>query len=267
MAMTSVYDERDPDDLVLEDLFHRVPGAVKTLQFNLQGLPAAPDPQVFDTLGIVYRAFSEDVPSYKRPEVLNFFIEKVRQSEYRASTVLVFVRFELNKQLVCSAVNAYLRYRQASASSAFAAVEEIIALIRNNQVANRGAVFSGLACFGDRRVNAIARTVRDCLSPEDVRVFAESVYNPLNLAALEFCIEWLLSTVDKKDFAVAAQVSFALSAMVVKNKDQVVYNTEYSFGPYAFPHVIESPTCSFETWRENIAPLLAGTSGSRETCL
>ena len=258
--MIAAHDEQiDPivDLLDLSNLFdNNVPNSVNSLLYNLHRLDDDLDSTLYETIEIVYQAFREDVDDEQRKLVFRIVREEVETAQLIPASILAFIRFESNHQLLCSAVWSYLKNRGVSSKNPFMATHDIVSVLTGHDVVNRGAVYASLICFGDRRVCAIARTIRDSISPGEARAFADTIAKPLNRTTIEFCIEWLTNLVARNRFEVAIPVAFALSAMIVKDSTLVVRDTEYNFGAFGFSSFINHPDIEFQALLVELMPIL-----------
>ena len=221
----------------------------------------------YQTLGIVYMAFVAEVSDAQRKIVFRTVLEKVEEAEFDTGLVLAFIRYEPNHQLVCAAVWTYLQHRRASLEDPFRAVSEIVSILTRQDVVNRGAAYAALIFFGDRRVCSIARSIRDSITPTEARALVTTVTSPLHRATIEFCLEWLVKLVGRNQFDVAIPVSFAISAMIVRDSTLLVCDKEYNFGPYGFSSFTDFPDIDLKDFRVELNPILKVLSEWNEPAL
>jgi len=245
------------DQIDLLELFDNdIPNSVNSLLYNLHRLDDDLDSALYGTIGVVYKAFVEDVGDEQREKVFRSVLEEIEVSELDPTTILAFIRFEPNHPLVCSAVWSYLKNRVVSFKNPFVATQHIVSVLTEHDVVNRGAVYAGLVCFGDRRVCAVARTIRDSISPAEARAFATAVTSPLNRTTIVFCIEWVVKLVNRNQFEAAIPIVLALSAMIVRDSTLDVRDTEYNFGPFGFSSFINHPGIEFQDLLLELMPIL-----------
>ncbi len=266
------------EDVDLRLLFpEKIPNSVSSLIYNLRQLSSSLDQNLdtttaqaflIDTIGIVYQAVVLELDEAARRTVFQFIVQRVAAAEDDAAALLVFVRFEPSHHLACQATWAYLKSRQASFDNPMAATRDLTKLLTEGEVLNRGAVFAGLVCFGDRRICSIARTIRNILSPAEVRSFALAVtLGPLHLPSIEFCLTWLVDLVNRRQFEVAIPLASAMSAMVVKDSALLVHENDYNFGPFGFGSATSYRKIRFSDLLVELSPILDSLSHTGNTAL
>ncbi len=72
-----------------------------------------------------------------------------------------------------------------------AGMEHLGSLLLKGNVENRGAVFGGLLCLGDRRAHPWLLRVRDTLAVNEVDQFSRTATGLLSSAAIEFVLDWM----------------------------------------------------------------------------
>lgn len=243
--------------LELDEIFSgAVPGSLGSLIYNLRHLTEASDPFLWQSIKIIYRAFAEDVDDDLRKSVFLYLVQEVEASELSAEVILTLVQFETNHLLVNKAVGAYLQHKRVPFEDPFAAARRILALLEERTVANPGAAFAGLVCFGDRRICAVLRSARDSITLEEARAFSRAAAGPLQRATIEFCVEWLIDLMRFNEYEIAIQVAYALSSMVINDSTLLVHDIHYNFGPYGFSHSKAFPEITFNELLEELAPLI-----------
>lgn len=247
----------------LGDVFPKsIPESVESLLYNLEQLHERSSPLLLETIKIVYKAFMDDVDDVERKSLFLYVVQEVQVGSARPESIIPFIRYETNHQLVTRAIWAYLQNKRSSFEDPFSATCDILDLLGRKRVANRGAVFAGLVCFGDRRVCAVLRTVRHTLSLPEIRAFAHAATGPLHRSTIEFCTEWLVELVDTEQYDIAIQVASALSSMVINDSTLLVHDTRFNFGPYAFLHSTIFPDIAFDDLLVELEPLLDTLSES-----
>ncbi len=233
-----------------------LPPSLESLSYHFSTINRDTDSALFRTLRIVYQAFVSECTPDQRLVFLTHTIERVESVVQDPAALKVFIQFEPDQQIVCLAVWAYLQHRKARFDNPFVAAGEIAGIFVDGDPVNRGAVFAALVCFGDRRVCALARTIKGNITAADARSFALAVSTPLNRVTLEFCLTWLLELVRRKDFEIAIPVSSALSAMIVKDASLMIHHDQYNFGPYAFPSATNYPSVRLGEFLVELSPIL-----------
>ncbi len=69
-------------------------------------------------------------------------------------------------------------------------VVELECLLRNRTPENIGAVFGGVACFGDRRVRPMLEATKNYLTVEEVGVASRCVTGLATIETLDFWLSW-----------------------------------------------------------------------------
>ena len=245
------------ETVALNDLFSgQLPVTVKSLTYNLNQLDSDINNPLLDTVEIIYAALTRELNSRQRKLFFSYIVQEVENQRTNASALLVFCRFEPDQHIVCQAVWSYLLNRKTTFEAPMLAVEELLSLLSDYSVNNRGALYAGLVCFGDRRVCAAARMIRHTISAEDAKGFSSAVTAPLHRATLDFCLYWLMDLLMEKDFEMAMHVAYALSSMVIKDDVMVVHDREHHFGPFAFRASQALPEVSWQSWLQEYAPVL-----------
>jgi len=256
------------ESVALSDLFgSRVPVSASSLVFNLARLNGDIDDPLFGTIEIVYQALTRDLNNRQRKLFFNFIVQEVECQRLSATSLLTFVRFEADQHIVCQAVWSYLLNRRPPINRTMLATEELLNVIAEPVVANPGAVYAGLVCFGDRKVCAAARMIRHTISAADARDFAAAVTTPLHRATMDFCIYWLVDLLTNKQYDTAMQVAYALSGMVIKDTAHMIYDREQQFGPLAFKAAKLLPETSWNDWLIEYAPILDTLSMVRKPAI
>lgn len=250
-------DNADSDAADLSAIFDNdIPTCVQSLLYNLRQLNKQSDTLFFNTVGIIYLAFVKEIDYKQRVAVFRAMIIEVENAELDTRAILAFLCNEPHGFLVRQAVSAYLQYKYAPLDEPFVATQDIISIIKKNGIANRGAAFAGLITFNDRRVCAVARTIRDTLSQSDIKSFSQVISGPLKRSTLEFCLIWLVDLVDSKQEEKAAEVAFALAVMVVANSTTPIHDIQFNFGPFGFPNMSRYPDIEFTELVTEFTPIL-----------
>ncbi len=245
------------DSVALQDLFgSKIPVSVKSFVYNLAKLGAELNDPHLDTVEIIYSAVVRELNYRQRKLLFSFVVQEVEFQRLNAASLLVFSRFEPNHYIVCQSVWSYLLNRQAPLDNPMLATQELLAVMNEYQPLNRGAFFAGLVCFGDRKVCAAARMIRHSITGNESRDFSTAVTAPLQRATLDFCLGWLVELVNNNKHEVAMQVAYALSSIVIKDSDAVVYDRDQQFGPYAFKASTTLPETSWNDWLIEYSPIL-----------
>ena len=239
-----------------------IPVSARSLFANLDVYDEDTAPSLLDTISIVYQAFVAEVPDEDRQQVFQYVLKKIQTGELDAATIAIFIRHEPNHYLARSAVTTYLLRKTVDDSTPFSATEQVVSILMDDEIANRGAVYAGLVCFGDRRVCSIARTIRDTITPAEMRAFAVSVPSPLHRTSIEFCISWLTELVTNKKFEMAIPVASALSSMVIKDSTLIVHDVVHNFGPFGFSSDTIAPNIPYEDLLMELTPILDSLSES-----
>lgn len=248
----------------LGDIFPgKVPDSVETLLYNVAQLNSRSDPQLLATIKVIYKAFMAEVDDAQRKSLFLYLVQQVQSANERSDVILPFIQFETNHHLVTKAVWAYLQCRRSSFEDPFSAICDILELLARKRITNRGAVFAGLVCFGDRRVCAVLRTVRHTITIAEARAFAHAATGPLHRPTIEFCAEWLIDLVDAEQYEIAIQIASALSAMVINDSTLLVHDSAFNFGPYAFSHSTSFPDSNFDDLLDELSPILETLADSR----
>ena len=230
--------------------------SVGSLLYLLQQLNGDSNPPLDQTISIVYKTFMQEVDDDRRLPLFQYLVQQVESCAMNPDVILAIVKFETNHFLVNRATGAFIKHKQASFERPFAAVEIIADLIVSRQVANRGAVFAGLICLGDRRVCAVARSIRDCITVEDARAFSRAAAGPLQASTIEFCMEWMHQLIRDNEFELAIQVAYGLSSLVINDATLMVNDACYNFGPFGFTLGTISPQRPFGELLTELAPLV-----------
>ncbi len=256
----------DPGSLSLDTVV--TSECIQTLIYNLRQLSSVNQPSLLATIEIVYRTFIEEVADRERHQIFLAVVEQVKSADMNPVVLEAFIRHESNHILSSAAVGAYLQMKLAPENNLFAAAEDVIAiLLEPKKPANRGAVYAGLVCFGDRRVCAIARTIRDTITAAEIRAFAVAVSSPLHRSSIEFCLSWLLDLVNRKKFELAIPVASALSSMMIKDSSQLVHDCVQNFGPYAFSSATVAPRQKYSEFLTELGPILDTISKAGQPAL
>lgn len=242
--------------VALADLFgHKIPVSVRSIVFNLGKLADGIDDPLFETIEILYSAVVRDLNNRQRKLFFSYIVQEVESQRLSSTALLAFARYESDQHIVCQAVWSYLLNRQAPLEVPMLATSELLDIFKADPV-NRGALYAGLICFGDRKVCAAARTVRHHVTDYDARDFAAAMTTPLHRATLDFCIYWLLDLLMEKEYDIAMQIAYALSSMVIKDTSLTVHDRDQQFGPYAFKASTPLPETSWKDWLVEYAPIL-----------
>ena len=252
------------EQLSLDEIFSgQIPSTIGPLFFTLGQLSDTENTHLEESVRIIYEAYKREVPDSLRRSVFLYLVQEVESGTLDSAAILAVVRFESNHFLVNRAVAAFLRLKPASFETPFAAISIVLDLIQNNAVVNRGAAFAGLICFGDRRVCAVARTIRENIELEDAREFSRAATGPLQRPTIEFCMEWLLDLMSREHYELAIQVAYALSSMVINDSILVVHDKRYNFGPYCFTLARRDQKISYGDLLDDLSQMIASLAENR----
>ncbi len=241
---------------VTEVYQNEIPDSARCLEYNLNLLNQNSSAQSFDTIRFVYEVYAEEFDVSVRKTLLESTIENVRTIKQDPATLLVFIHYEPDPEIVQLAVSAYLVHRRCSLDNPFLATQDILSFLTNRNVVNRGAVFAGLICFGDRRVCSAVRPIRDSISVAEAREISIAAMGPLHRVTAEFCLTWLLDLANRKQYEVLEHIASAVSSMVVSNTALKVRDTQFNFGPYGFASNQSLPEVTLGDLLAELAPII-----------
>lgn len=199
--------------------------------------------------------FASDTSSVDRRRVYNLLLADVKNHLLPARVLLAYVLFEPNIKLARNATHDYVRYRGCYIPGEFQAVADIVQLVRQGQVENRGAVLAGLVSLKDRRVNAIVRMLRRELSPSDIRDFGRAQEGELCRASVEFCMDWLSELVAAREQESINVICSVLVLMVFHEEQGLV--KDYRDGQrVGFSQLPGYRSEKFEAYFERLEPVL-----------
>ncbi|XOV86636.1 MAG: hypothetical protein ACFHX7_16905 [Pseudomonadota bacterium] len=256
LARAALYSD-SPGILEIEEVFpEKVPKSVEALLTQLRTPGLTPEAAFTPTIEIIYRAFMESVDDESRKLVFLCVVKEVESGGLGAEALLPFCQCETNHHLVNDAVRAFLQHKRGTLEQPMLATAILLDLLAERKFRNVGAAFAGMVCFGDRRVCAVLRTVRDRVAVADTRAFARAVSNPLFLPSIEFCIDWLVDLTDDRNFEKAVHVSSAIASMVVNDSTLLVHQRQSHFGPYCFSQSQSFAPMRFDDLLDELRPML-----------
>lgn len=218
-------------------------------QFDFQGESLHDGPTA-----VTYRRFVKACCVQDREAVYNAVVERIAHGDVKPSSLLAFAAFERYRLLVSRAARDYLRYRPYEIRDEFAGVDEILSIIVHEATKNRGALLAGLVSVGDRRVNAVARTVRSRLNKADIRDFSRVQHPRMLGLTVEFCLDWIAELRDTRDYQVVSDLACALMLMAVHDEHGVVElpanDEEIGFWTRA------RTSLPFSTYYDSVKPLM-----------
>lgn len=136
--------------------------------------------------------FLEKLTAEHRRDAYRVLIDVVRTSPFVCPDGLIpFWLLEPDADLAARAMEDYASLSPVPVADPMAAVREPAELLPSEELGNRGAVFVGLLGLGDRRVTALLRPHRGCLTGQDLAVIADMVPEVVADATVEFMIDWL----------------------------------------------------------------------------
>ncbi|MBV1878338.1 MAG: hypothetical protein KUG79_11900 [Pseudomonadales bacterium] len=254
------------DRIKLNQIFPNSPPSSATcLEYNLCLFNQNSDTLFFDTVKFVYQVFVDQVHLDSRLLFLDLIIQDIKLGEKDASALLIFIHYDSSSNLVSTAVAAYLEYRPSTLEDPFVATEELISILVNRKILNRGAAFAGLVFFGDRRVCSAARTIRGSITAEEANNFASVTTHLIQRSSVEFCLSWLMDLVDSDQPDLCKPIANALSAMVANKPTLRVQDTHYNFGTYGFSSKQRLPEVKLSTFIKELNPVLEILSRSKIT--
>jgi hypothetical protein len=204
----------------------------------------------------VYQKFVEEVEPGSRKWFLEAVVQDVRNAVKGSAALLPFIYYDPDAEIVRPAVFAYLKLRQSSLENPLIAIEDILSFLTHRDLMNKGAVYAGLICFGDRRVCSAARGVRDLISAEEARSFSLAVAGPLQRATAEFCLTWLVDLSIRKQYEILVNVASAVSSMVAEDPVMRIRDTQFNFGPFGFVSNQTLPEITLSDLLTEMMPIL-----------
>jgi hypothetical protein len=137
--------------------------------------------------------------------------------------------------------------------------KEIVRFIEEGEAANTGAVFGGLLCLGDPRVNRLLWPIKDRLSLEDASEAAKCFYGLMSAATIEFVVDWLESLEGSDQDALFGDL---VSNLVLHKRHMATPRVRTGLRPFPTDGVKDEEArdteqwISFEEYRRRIAPRL-----------
>ncbi len=147
----------------------------------------------------------------------------VNSGRAHADSLLPFIRFEENAQLAIKAVQNYMTRHPCHLDDEMRPLLTVHEILLDPSTRNRGAVLAGLVRMGDRRINAVTRSLLPQFSPNDIRNFTRVHATTIKAEAVYFYHDWLrMSSASGAPACVIADLCCGLMLMVVYDEYRLV---------------------------------------------
>jgi len=203
-----------------------------------------------------YRELVQRLSTTSRESIYDEVLTNVKLRRINARSLFCFVVFEPHPRLVAKAVQDYLIYRQFDLADEFAGVREVVRALVNGHAVNRGAVLAGLVLIGDRRVNAIARSLRDSLSAADVRDFSRVQLTSIQGRAVEFCLDWLVELTKEFKRSAVEDLACGLNLMAIYDESGLVVGETENDSLVGLASTRDCTLEKFEDYYAEVTPIL-----------
>lgn len=172
------------------------------------------DGQPPEAVRYCYEVSARSLPLWARADLYEELLALVQRKQCGSHAILAFAAFEAERTLAARAaidVCMLMPDSQADATTGMAAIGRMLA---EEGTVNRGAVFGGMLCAGDRRAHPWLLATRDGLRKEEVDEFSRVVTGLVSAAAFEFVLAWA----EQRDGGYEDQIFGALGAWMVNQK-------------------------------------------------
>jgi hypothetical protein len=170
---------------VTESVSNRVRLSIRTFAAN-------PEVSALESIRMPYNQLVGSASLHERTVLFGKFKDEVLGKQLPVDVLLPFAYFEPHHRLVSLAVKTYLESAMAGNADQLKPVAMLVAAIKSSIPVNPGALLAGIVQLGDRRFNAMARTARDVLDVQQIRMFARTQCTTITAASVEFHLDWLL---------------------------------------------------------------------------
>jgi hypothetical protein len=173
---------------------------------------ALSDAALIEPLRQLYSWFVDGgMPAALRFEVYQCATGLQHLPDFPVNTFLPFVACDPTPAICSRAVIDFVSIAQLTDGDPMSRVRDIIGIMADPRIANRGAVFAGLLYLGDPRVCALLMPLRDALTKDEVRDAVLSHTEFVHASTTEFLIDWLEGMEGDHSDSMFAFVAAALS--------------------------------------------------------
>jgi len=149
-------------------------------------------PEMIGVLANLYRRAVAKIPEEDRHSVYRHvaaFVEGV--PAVSANAFLPFILGETATRIVATAVVDYVSLGPLTDSDPMSRVKDVIGMIKENLLENKGAAFGALLHLGDRRVCDLLVPLRDSLDRDAMNTAVKCSTGFIHSATVEFYLDWL----------------------------------------------------------------------------
>jgi hypothetical protein len=151
-------------------------------------------------------------------------LDDVHTRRLPALCLLPFVHFETEPGVIAPAVADLVTACETIGIPALDTVTELMNAVNARRCRSPGAVLAAAVHLGDRRFNALARTVRGSLSATEIRGFSRSQFETMSASAVEFCLDWLVHLQANGNVEAMSYVASHLILMVSHDRTGYVHD-------------------------------------------
>lgn len=145
----------------------------------------------------------------------------VMRRQSSINTLLPFLFVETAPTLVSEAVLDYCMTATPDPEDPLRACKDVCRWLQTATVGNRGAMFGGLLCLGDERVNPLLDTVKWTLGRDEAAVAAQTFTGMPFIAQIEFWLSWAEEAIEQ-GLGTSSLFGSVLSGLVLVERRRTV---------------------------------------------
>ena len=139
----------------------------------------------------LYQRATEVCSETSRFECYRSIAQEVERGTVSINALTPFLLHESSLRIVSTAAIDYAMVNWSSSDEPLAAARQLVGFVENGPTINRAALFGGLVCLGDRRVNELLYPLLDGFTPAEVEIASKATTGFPHIATIEFWLSWL----------------------------------------------------------------------------
>jgi hypothetical protein len=184
-------------------------------------------------------------PVEHREEIYEILLDRAEKGGASPNVLLPFIGSEPWGPLASRATIDFCMVVAITTGVPDAGIHAVGSIMGSDHAVNRGAIFGGLLCLGDRRAHSALLKVRDQLEPNEVDQAVRIHTGFVSAATIEFYVDWMEERLQVSDERIFGALAAGMHNQISAARVPAVLTGQRAIPPGALPEDVEE---RMEAW-------------------